>query len=114
MRDHTWPRPARVRRALLGLESPAVLAGRTPNADRRATLNRCQCVANVVLTGTRTSSQHPMWTILVMAIRPGAAASDANANGTTDLPHRLAGLVYGLLDAHFDTARLAEDVAEDE
>ena len=55
-----------------------------------------------------------MWTIVVMAIRPGAAAaSDANANGTTDLSHRLAGLVYELLDAHYDTARLAEDVADD-
>jgi hypothetical protein len=56
-----------------------------------------------------------MQTIVGMAIRPGAAeASDANANRTTDLSHRLARLVYELLDAHYDTARLAEDVADDE
>jgi hypothetical protein len=37
-----------------------------------------------------------------------------NANPTTDLPDHMARLVYELLDAHYDTARLAEDVAEDE
>jgi hypothetical protein len=56
-----------------------------------------------------------MWTIAVMAIRPGAAEeSDANANPTADLTDHLARLVYELLDAHYDTARLVEDVAEDE
>jgi hypothetical protein len=33
---------------------------------------------------------------------------------TADLPDHLARLVYELLDAHHDTARLAEDVAQDE
>jgi hypothetical protein len=37
-----------------------------------------------------------------------------NANPTTDLSDLMARLVYELLDAHYDTARLAEDVAEDE
>jgi hypothetical protein len=37
-----------------------------------------------------------------------------NANPTADLSDHLTRLVYELLDAHYDTARLAEDVAEDE
>jgi hypothetical protein len=37
-----------------------------------------------------------------------------NANPTADLSDHLAPLVYELLDAHYDTVRLAEDVAEDE
>jgi hypothetical protein len=37
-----------------------------------------------------------------------------NANPTADPSYHLASLVYELLDAHYDTARLAEDVAEDE
>jgi hypothetical protein len=37
-----------------------------------------------------------------------------NANPTADLSYHLASLVYELLDAHYDTARLAEDVADDE
>jgi hypothetical protein len=37
-----------------------------------------------------------------------------NANPAADLPDHLAGLIYELLDAHYDTARLAEDVADDE
>jgi hypothetical protein len=38
----------------------------------------------------------------------------SNANPTADLSDHLARLVYELLDAHDDTSRLAEDVAEDE
>ena len=50
-----------------------------------------------------------------MAIRSGAAdASDGDAKATADLSDPLAPLVYELLDAHYDTARLAEDAAEDE
>jgi hypothetical protein len=37
-----------------------------------------------------------------------------DANPPADLCDDLARLVYELLDAHYDTARLAEDVAEDE
>jgi hypothetical protein len=37
-----------------------------------------------------------------------------NANSTADLSDHLARLIYELLDAHYDTARLAEDVADDE
>ena len=37
-----------------------------------------------------------------------------NANPTADLSDHLARLIYELLDAHYDTARLAEDVADDE
>jgi hypothetical protein len=37
-----------------------------------------------------------------------------NANPTADLSDHLACLVYELLDAHYDTARLVENVAEDE
>jgi hypothetical protein len=37
-----------------------------------------------------------------------------NANPTADLSDHLARLIYELLDAHDDTARLAEDVADDE
>jgi hypothetical protein len=37
-----------------------------------------------------------------------------NANPTPDLSDHLARLVYELLDAHYDTAQLAEDVAEDD
>jgi hypothetical protein len=37
-----------------------------------------------------------------------------NATHTADLSDDLAGLVYELLDAHYDTARLGEDLAEDE
>jgi hypothetical protein len=37
-----------------------------------------------------------------------------NANRTADLSEHLARLVYELLDAHYDTARLVEDAAEDE
>jgi hypothetical protein len=37
-----------------------------------------------------------------------------NANPTPDLSDHLARLVYELLDAHYDTARLAEDLPEDE
>jgi hypothetical protein len=37
-----------------------------------------------------------------------------NANPTADPSDHLARLIYELLDAHYDTARLAEDVADDE
>ena len=37
-----------------------------------------------------------------------------NANPTAELSNHLARLVYELLDAHYDTARLVEDAAEDE
>lgn len=37
-----------------------------------------------------------------------------NANPTAELSDHLARLVYELLDAHYDTARLVEDAAEDE
>jgi hypothetical protein len=37
-----------------------------------------------------------------------------NANPTADLSDHLVSLVYELLDAHYDTARLAENVVEDE
>jgi hypothetical protein len=38
----------------------------------------------------------------------------SNAGPAAHLPALLERLVYELLDAHYDTARLAEDVAEDE
>jgi hypothetical protein len=37
-----------------------------------------------------------------------------NPNPTADRSDHLPRLVYELLDAHYDTARLVEDVAEDE
>jgi hypothetical protein len=37
-----------------------------------------------------------------------------NANPAADRSDHLARLIYELLDAHYDTARLAEDVADDE
>jgi hypothetical protein len=37
-----------------------------------------------------------------------------NANPTADVSDHLVRLIYELLDAHYDTARLAEDVADDE
>jgi hypothetical protein len=37
-----------------------------------------------------------------------------NANPTADPSDHPARLIYELLDAHYDTARLAEDVADDE
>jgi putative lipase involved disintegration of autophagic bodies len=50
-----------------------------------------------------------------MAIRPGAMqASGADANPNAGLSDDLVHLVYELLDAHHDTARLVEDVVEDE
>jgi hypothetical protein len=52
-----------------------------------------------------------------MAIRrppPSHQPGTGNANPTVHLPTVLERLIYELLDAHYDTARLAEDVAEDE
>jgi hypothetical protein len=37
-----------------------------------------------------------------------------NANPTADLSDHLAPLIYELLDAHYDTALLTEEVADDE
>jgi hypothetical protein len=55
--------------------------------------------------------------IAVTAIRlslPAPRPDMTNANPTADLSDHLARLVYELLDAHYDTARLAGDDAEDE
>jgi len=48
------------------------------------------------------------------ASAPSPRPDVTSSNPTDDLPGQLARLVYELLDAHYDTARLAEDVAEDE
>jgi DNA-binding CsgD family transcriptional regulator len=48
------------------------------------------------------------------ALAASSHADMTNANPTADLSYHLTSLVYELLDAHYDTARLAENVVEDE